>query len=94
MPARQKTRVVLTRSGDWIDWYDSLLNTAREDDLENLVDLEAKKLVAGGSTGPLILGAYTKAKRLKVPGPTNDDHRPTSLEFLETARYYKETWVR
>lgn len=46
MPARKNTTVTLSKAGDWIDWYDALLDLAREHDLEDLVDIEKKRPVS------------------------------------------------
>jgi hypothetical protein len=46
MPAQKKNDVTLSKPGDWLDWYDALLDLAREYDLEDLVDIEKRKPVS------------------------------------------------
>ncbi|KAK4157154.1 hypothetical protein C8A00DRAFT_29864 [Chaetomidium leptoderma] len=47
MPSSKETpNVTLAKPGDWLEWYDSLRDLAREYDLEDLVDLEKEKPVA------------------------------------------------
>ncbi|KAK4040844.1 hypothetical protein C8A01DRAFT_35120 [Parachaetomium inaequale] len=46
MPAQTKKYVTLSKPGDWLDWYDALLDLAREYDLEDLVDIEKRKPVS------------------------------------------------
>jgi len=45
MPAPKKADVTLSKPGDWLDRHDSLVDLAREYELEDLVDIEKKRPV-------------------------------------------------
>jgi hypothetical protein len=46
MPAPKRGDITLSKPGDWLDWYDGLLDFARDHELEDLVDIETSKPVS------------------------------------------------
>jgi hypothetical protein len=46
MPAPKRGDITLSKPGDWLDWYDGLLDFARDHELEELVDIETSKPVS------------------------------------------------